>query len=112
MKNPLSSDAEIRIDSKRRDVANPHRIDMGGNRSSFDRDKEFGNGARIPFGFAFHLSVPVVADPAGQPQPFGAIDREGAKPHTLDLAGNEEMHAAAVALAACGCNFGFHVEEI
>lgn len=85
---------------------------MGGNRASLDQDQEFGEGSRSAFGFAFHLPVPVVADPAGQSQPVGAIEGEGAEPHPLDIAGNEEMHAAAVALSACGCNFGFHVEEI
>lgn len=108
----LSSDSERRMDSKGRKIMNSNRIDMGANRATFDQRKEFQDGCRRSFGLAFHLAVPVVADPSGQAQVASTIESEGAKPDSLDIAGNKEMHTAEVAGPTCGCNFAFHVEEI
>lgn len=77
---------------------------MGGNRSAFDQVDEFHNRCGCPFGLAFHFAVVAVADPTRHPKPTSAVEGECAKPYTLNISGNQEMHAAAVAKLTCDPN--------
>lgn len=77
---------------------------MGGNRAAFDQGDEFHNRCGCPFCLAFHFAVPVVADPTRQFQSAGAVEREGAKPDSLNIAGNQEMHASELVKPICGPN--------
>ena len=67
---------------------------MGGDRPSFQLDKEIRDRSRKAFGFAFDLAIPGVAYPAGKTQTLCAPLGEGAKTHALDVAGNQETDAA------------------
>gem|GEM_PF-6194240 len=74
---------------------------MAGNRSAFDPLEEFHNRCGCPFGLTFHLAVMAIADPARHFKPTGAVEGECPEPYSLNVAGNQKMHAATVDKLTC-----------